>query len=424
MKSFKLLFVSLLLSSLSANSELNLDLKEYEIEVIIFKHINVITDENFNDEFTTPSIKTLSFYNPTLQINENAYLSKPKDNFFNRLFKDFNPIKKSNYVLTKDKDISKVSNPKTWYRKTDNLVVLKKINNKLETNSNYELLDSFKWIQNIDYKDDAQFLFYEDKQKEYEIEVIIFKHTNVLTDENFDEEFTTPSLETITFYKPTLQINEKAYQSKPKDNIFNRLFKDFNPIKKSNNVLTKDQDISKASNPKTWYRKTDNLVVLKKINKKLETNSNYELLDSFKWIQNIDYKDDAQFLFYEDKQKEYGLYLKFYRSRFLHADLKSYLGVMANDSIDITKDKIAKFEKKILEVNKENNKDLKIDLKFELNKPNKYVDINSNEIEPSLNISKSNEINIFIDEQRRIFNKEIHYFDHPVFGLIISINEI
>ena len=185
--------------------------------------------------------------------------------------------------------------------------------------------------------------------KEYEIELIIFKHTNVLTDENFDEEFSTPSFETVSFYQPTLQINENAYQSKPKDNFFNRLFKDFNPIKKSNIVLIKDQDISKVSNPKTWYRKTDNLVVLKKINNKLETNSNYELLDSFKWIQNIDYKDDAQFLFYEDKQKEYGLYLKFYRSRFLHADLKSYIGVKGNDSIDITTDKIAKFEKTLLE---------------------------------------------------------------------------
>jgi len=260
--------------------------------------------------------------------------------------------------------------------------------------------------------------------KEYEIELIIFKHANVLTDENFDEEFSTPSFETVSFYKPTLQINENAYQSKPKDNFFNRLFKDFNPIKKSNNVLTKDQDISKVSNPKTWYRKTDNLVVLKKINNKLETNSNYELLDSFKWIQNIDYKDDAQFLFYEDKQKEYGLYLKFYRSRFLHADLKSYIGVKGNDSIDITTDKIAKFEKKILEANKENNKDLKNDLKIELNKPNKYVDINISKIEPSLNIPKSNKINIFIDEQRRIFNEEIHYFDHPLFGLILSIKEI
>ena len=260
--------------------------------------------------------------------------------------------------------------------------------------------------------------------KEYEIELIIFKHANVLTDENFDEEFSTPSIETVSFYKPTLQINENAYQSKPNDNFFNRLFKDFNPIKKNNNVLTKDQDISKVSNPKTWYRKTDNLVVLKKINNKLETNSNYELLDSFKWIQNIDYKDDAQFLFYEDKQKEYGLYLKFYRSRFLHADLKSYIGVIGNDSIDITKDKIAKFEKKILEANKENNIDLKNDLKIELNKPNKYFDITNNDITPFLNISKSEKINIFIDEQRRIFNEEIHYFDHPIFGLILSIKEI
>jgi len=260
--------------------------------------------------------------------------------------------------------------------------------------------------------------------KEYEIEVIIFKHTNVLTDETFDKEFTTPSIETVSFYKPTLEINENAYQSKPKDNFFNRLFKDFNPIKKSNNVLTKDQDIAKVSNPKTWYRKTDNLVVLKKINNKLETNINYELLDSFKWIQNIDYKDDAQFLFYEDKQKEYGLYLKFYRSRFLHVDLKSYLGVIGNNSIDITKDKIAKFEKKILEANKENNIDLKNDLKIELNKPNKYFDITNNDITPFLNISKSEKINIFIDEQRRIFNEEIHYFDHPIFGLILSIKEI
>ena len=260
--------------------------------------------------------------------------------------------------------------------------------------------------------------------KEYEIEVIIFKHNNTVTDENFDEEFTTPSNETISFYNPILQINENAYLSKPKNNFFNKLFKDFNPRIKNTNLSNKDKDVLKVSNPKTWYRKTNNLVVLKKINSKLQADNNYELLDSFKWIQNIDYKDNARFLFYEDRQKEYGLFLKFYRSRFLHADLKSYLGVMANDYIDITKDKIAKFEKKILEVNKKNNENLKNNLKIELNKPNKYVDINSSKNAPSLNIPKSNEINIFIDEQRRIFNEEIHYFDHPLFGLILSIKEI
>jgi len=260
--------------------------------------------------------------------------------------------------------------------------------------------------------------------KEYEIEVIIFKHTNVITDENFDEEFKAPSNETISFYSPTLQINENAYLSEPKNNFFNKLFKDFNSRMKNLNLSSKSQDISRPSNPKTWYRKTNNLVVLKKMNNKIKTNSNYELLDSFKWTQNIDYKDNAQFIFYENKQKEYGLFLKFYRSRFLHADLRSYIGVISNDSIDITKDKITQFEKKILDANKGNYKDLKNNLKIELNNPNKYLDINNNDIASSLNISKSKKINIFIDEQRRIFNEEIHYFDHPIFGLILSIKEI
>ena len=68
MKSFKLLFVSLFLSSLSANSELNLDLKEYEIEIIIFKHTNVLTDEKFDEEFATPLLKQYLFINQPYRL--------------------------------------------------------------------------------------------------------------------------------------------------------------------------------------------------------------------------------------------------------------------------------------------------------------------------------------------------------------------
>ena len=95
-----------------------------------------------------------------------------------------------------------------------------------------------------------------------------------------------------------------------------------------------------------------------------------------------------------------------------------------NKALLLASTNIKQHKEKILEANKENNKDLKNDLKIELNKPNKYVDINNSKNAPSLNIPKSNEINIFIDEQRRIFNEEIHYFDHPLFGLILSIKEI
>ena len=258
--------------------------------------------------------------------------------------------------------------------------------------------------------------------KEYEIEVIIFQHNNVETNENFDQVFISPSTESISFYNPKLQINKNAYLLESKENFFNRLFKDFNPKTNNNNSLTDNNDNSKISNPKNWYRKTNNLDVLKKLNDKLKINNKYKLLGSFKWIQNIDYKDNARYLFYEDIDNEYGLFLKLYRSRFLHADVKTYIGIIDKEPIDVTKDEISKFEKKLLEVNKKEINNFNDNLRIELNKPNNYVELNSDKITPPN--KKSKEINIFIDEQRRIFNEEIHYFDHPMFGLILSIKEI
>ena len=260
-----------------------------------------------------------------------------------------------------------------------------------------------------------------DDLKEYEIEIIIFQHNKVETDENFDQVFISPSAESISFYNPKLQINKNAYLLESKENFFNRLFKDFNPKTNNNNSITNNNN-PKISNPKNWYRKTNNLDVLKKLNNKLKTNNDYKLLGGFKWVQNIDYKDNARYLFFEDIDNEYGLFLKLYRSRFLHADVKTYLGIIDKEPIDVTKDEISKFEKKLLEVNKKEVNNINDNLRIELNKPNNYVELNSYKIKPPN--KKSKEINIFIDEQRRIFNEEIHYFDHPMFGLILSIKEI
>jgi hypothetical protein len=261
-----------------------------------------------------------------------------------------------------------------------------------------------------------------DDLKEYEIEIIIFQHNKVETDENFDQVFISPSAESISFYNPKLQINKNAYLLESKENFFNRLFEDFNPKTNNNNSITDNNNNPKISNPKNWFRKTNNLDVLKKLNNKLKTNNDYKLLGGFKWIQNIDYKDNARYLFFEDIDNEYGLFLKLYRSRFLHADVKTYIGIIDKEPIDVTKDEISKFEKKLLEVNKKEINNLNDNLRIELNKPNNYVELNSDKITPPN--KKSKEINIFIDEQRRIFNEEIHYFDHPMFGLILSIKEI
>ena len=186
--------------------------------------------------------------------------------------------------------------------------------------------------------------------------------------------------------------------------------------------IEKDNKGTKVSNPKKWYRKSNNLDVLKKLNSKLEKNNEYEVLDSFKWIQNIDSKDDSKFLFHENVIKEYGIFLKLYRSRFLHVDIKSYLGVASNKTSDITEGKIQKYESKILKSNQTNKINIASNLKLNLNEPNSYIDINQDK--DDLKIESTEIINIFIDEERRIFNEEIHYFDHPKFGIILSVNDV
>ena len=63
-------------------------------------------------------------------------------------------------------------------------------------------------------------------------------------------------------------------------------------------------------------------------------------------------------------------------------------------------------------------------IKINLNKANEFIDINSEM--PIQNNQKSinGEIKLFIDQNKRIFNNEIHYFDHPYFGVVIAVKEI
>lgn len=271
-------------------------------------------------------------------------------------------------------------------------------------------------IHNINAYDDLDL-------KEYEVEIIIFKYSQPSTDETFDAEFIAPADKVLKFYNPSLKINSDLYKTQYKENFFNKLLKGFKlDPKKQNSSIENDNKGTKVSNPKKWYRKSNNLDVLKKLNSKLEKNNEYEVLDSFKWIQNIDSRDDSKFLFHENVTKEYGIFLKLYRSRFLHVDIKSYLGVASNKTNDTTEEKIQKYESKILESNQTNKINIASNLKLNLNEPNSYIDISKDE--DDLKIESSEIINIFIDEERRIFNEEIHYFDHPKFGIMLSVNDV
>ena len=199
---------------------------------------------------------------------------------------------------------------------------------------------------------------------QYKIELIIFKHLDNQPKESFKEVIELPSENIIKFFDEKIYINK---------NIINK------PIKKdfwysgflSNITLNKNRDADKEEsyilpNPGLWFRKNSNLETLKKINRKLQIAESYEVLDSYSWIQNIPISSESVFLFEENQDKNYGYYLKFYRNRFMHVDLKAYLGYQKINNKNDDLKYIDSYEERI--INKDREEDELIKLNLNLNK--------------------------------------------------------
>ena len=96
---------------------------------------------------------------------------------------------------------------------------------------------------------------------------------------------------------------------------------------------------------------------------RLRWRENIEILDSLSWYQPLSGKDE--YTYHYNQENNLSLYLNIYESRYLHLNLKAFEGQLDDDET----------------------------------------------------------ITEFIDEDRRVNNSEINYFDHPSMGLIIKIDK-
>ena len=129
------------------------------------------------------------------------------------------------------------------------------------------------------------------------------------------------------------------------------------------NIINKNTNLSSDIYPKTLYRDDEEIEVLKKLKKNISADKDKTFLDSKSWIQTIPNYENSKYLSYSDTSN-YGFYMKFYKKRFLHIELIGYLD------------------------------------------------------------EQNNIYNRFINIEDRIFNEGVYFFDHPYFGMIVSINEI
>jgi len=254
----------------------------------------------------------------------------------------------------------------------------------------------------------------------YNIELIIFEHKEVRTNEVFETNLNIEEDEVLNFRTIDLFYNKSSFNIVKNESFFSKLFAD---LKINRGNLEKEPLLKKAFNPKEWFRKKSRLNTLKKYEANIIKSKKYKHLESISWKQNIPSKNDSRFLEYENEYQDYGFLIKLYKERFLHVDLKAYLGSLSNQATlesDYTKLYIDSF-KPTLDLD---NKNISQDIKLKLNKKNNYEKLNIDENSQSLQNKESDaEIKIYINENRRIFNNDVHYFDHPRFGVILHISE-
>ena len=196
--------------------------------------------------------------------------------------------------------------------------------------------------------------FAQEDAAEYKIEMIIFKYNDFQTNETFKTKLKIPDKNIVYLFDEASLFSKTEYSNfSNMSEFYKDLFDNIDSL-----------DINKL--PKPLYRDNDNLTVLNKLKNKIGSDKDYTLIDSKSWIQTIPDNESIDYLSYQS-QNNYGFLIKLYKKRFMHIDLKAYLGNLYTRSPNIT---------------------------------------------------------IFIDNEKRIFNEEIHFFDHPYFGVVVSVNEI
>ena len=259
----------------------------------------------------------------------------------------------------------------------------------------------------------------------YIVEIVVFEQLEVIGNEQLEsQKLNIEGINAITLQdKLEISLNEKSIINSF-DFEENEFSVDFMPINESN---TNNKESSRLTNIKTnslidenkWFEKKSKLDQLSNIYRRLDRRKEYKILHKESWIQPALSRENAPYI--HEIFDNNGLLIKLYKSRYLHLDVIAYLEGNLSTNTDkkiINKIKLDALKDSIPDEIKDY--DIKINTKIfkkdEIVKPK----INTEEAftEPLI---RSDEVKYLLKEERRIFKDEVHYFDHPKIGIIISV---
>ena len=264
-----------------------------------------------------------------------------------------------------------------------------------------------------------------ENEEEYMIEVIIFEQLEIIGDERLKpKNLNLNDINTIALLdKPQIKLNEKiisqSFNYEDDDLLLDNLTID--QIIDEQNEQSDPPVLLKIIDKSKWYQRQQTLNKLDSIYRRLDRRKEYRILHKQSWLQPALGENDSPFV--HELFGNNGFLIKLYKSRYLHLDVIAYLegNLRTNQNTDLIDEiKFDALQRSIPDdvINRE------IEISSEIINSDEIFKTDPEIIETKTDLPlsiKVGEVKYLLNEERRIFKNESHYFDHPKIGVIISV---
>jgi hypothetical protein len=263
--------------------------------------------------------------------------------------------------------------------------------------------------------------------KEYYIEVIVFEQLEITQEEDLSpvlldlKSKNLISLLERQANKINTEAVEKSFETKVGGDLLNNLqIMDLEPpsIIQPDDAKEEKKYILQTDK---WFERNDQLKELNNIYRRLDRRNEYKVLHKISWIQPA--LPDEETPYVHEIFDTHGLLIRLYQSRYLHLDLIGYMNGNLESNENEEQIELIKFTA-LQESIPEDVEQIDIPVSSDL----LYLESIPEKIEITGEITKEQApkitegmVEYILREDRRVFQNESHFFDHPKMGIIVSV---
>ena len=263
--------------------------------------------------------------------------------------------------------------------------------------------------------------------KEYYIEVIVFEQLEITQEEDLSPvllDLKSKNLISL-LERQANKINTEAVEKSFETNIGGDLLNNLEIMDLEPPSIIEPDDAKEEKKyilqTDKWFERSDQLKELNNIYRRLNRRNEYKVLHKISWIQPALPNEETPYV--HEIFDTHGLLIRLYQSRYLHLDLIGYMNGNLESNENEEQIELIKFtalQESIPEDVEQINIPVSSDLLYLESIPEKIEITGEITMEQAPKITEGM-VEYILREDRRVFQNESHFFDHPKMGIIVSV---